>query len=52
MDARPLDVREVCYIAAVLLEFGWVWWMLTNYGVNLAVISVIIYYKVRGHEAP
>ncbi len=43
---------EVCYIAAVLLEFGWVWWMLTNYGVNLFVISVIIYYKVRGHEAP
>jgi hypothetical protein len=42
---------EVCYIVAVLLEFGWVWWMLTNYTINLLVICVIIYYKVRGHEA-
>jgi uncharacterized protein with PQ loop repeat len=35
---------EVCYVAAVLLEFGWVGWMMFNYLVNLASLTVICRY--------
>ena len=40
-------IGEVCYVVAVLAEFGWVWWLLANYLTNLVVISVILAYKVR-----
>jgi len=36
---------EVCYIIAVLMEFGWVDWMLTNYIVNFVCLCWIIRYK-------
>ena len=35
---------EVCYIIAVLTEFGFVIWMMFNYLLNLIWISVIFYY--------
>jgi hypothetical protein len=41
---------EVFYTIAVLAEFGWVGWLLINYLVNIAVISVIIFWKVKGNE--
>lgn len=40
---------EVFYTIAVLAEFGWVGWLLINYIVNILVISVIIFWKVRGN---
>jgi uncharacterized protein with PQ loop repeat len=38
---------EVCYIISVLMKFGWVHWMMFNYGANIVSISVIIFYLVR-----
>lgn len=26
---------EICYVAAVLTEFGWVAWMMVNYTLNI-----------------
>ena len=40
-------VGEICYVASVLMKFGWVNWMMFNYGANIASISVIIVYLVR-----
>ncbi len=40
-------VGEVCYVISVLLKFGWVNWMMFNYGANIVSISVIIFYLVR-----
>lgn len=36
---------EVCYVAAVLLEFGWVGWMMFNYILNTVCLLVILRYK-------
>jgi uncharacterized protein with PQ loop repeat len=36
-----------CYIASVLMKFGWVSWMMFNYTINLVSIAVIGYYLVR-----
>ncbi len=36
---------EVCYVIATLTQFGWVYWMLTNYLMNLACISVMLRYR-------
>jgi len=37
-------IGEVCYVASVLMKFGWVNWMMFNYIVNIFSITVIIYY--------
>jgi len=37
---------EVCYVAAVLMEFGWVGWMMVNYIVNLICLFVIWRYRI------
>ena len=37
-------VGEVCYVASVLMKFGWVNWMMFNYMANIFSIIVIIYY--------
>jgi len=37
---------EVCYVSAVLLEFGWVWWMIVNYFVNILCLLVICRYRL------
>ena len=37
-------VGEICYVASVLMKFGWVNWMMFNYMANIFSISVIIYY--------
>jgi len=36
---------ELCYVAAVLLEFGWVGWMMFNYILNTLCLIVILRYK-------
>lgn len=38
---------EVCYVAAVLLQFGWVGWMLTNYIVNILCILIMGFYYFK-----
>lgn len=37
---------EICYIAAVLLEFGWVSWLMANYILNLVWITIIVRYRL------
>ncbi len=37
---------EICYVTAVLLEFGWVAWMMTNYVMNILWIVVMFRYLV------
>jgi len=37
-------VGEICYVASVLMKFGWVNWMMFNYMANIFSIMVIIYY--------
>jgi uncharacterized protein with PQ loop repeat len=43
-------VGEVCYIASILMKFGWVNWLMFNYIVNLVSIAVISYYVVRDRK--
>lgn len=38
-------VGEICYVIAILKEFGWVPWLLTNYSMNLVCLVWIIRYK-------
>lgn len=40
-------VGEVCYVASVLLKFGWVGWMMFNYCMNIASVFVIGFFLVR-----
>lgn len=40
----------MCYIIAVLMEFGWVDWMLTNYIINLVCLCWLIRYKFYPRE--
>jgi uncharacterized protein with PQ loop repeat len=42
---------EVCYVVSVLLKFGWVDWMMLNYGLNILFASVIAYYMVFPKES-
>jgi len=37
---------EICYVMAVLMEFGWVAWMMVNYILNIAWILVMLRYLV------
>ena len=37
---------EICYVASVLMKFGWVNWMMFNYMANIFSITVIMYYLV------
>jgi uncharacterized protein with PQ loop repeat len=41
---------EVCYIASILMKFGWVNWLMFNYIVNLVSIAVISYYVIRDRK--
>ncbi len=43
-------VGEVCYIAGVLMKFGWVNWMMFNYITNIISIAVISWYMVRDRK--
>jgi len=40
-------VGEICYVGAVLLQFGWVGWMMFNYVLNIVCIVVIGVYYFR-----
>ena len=45
---------EVLYIASVLMQFGWVGWMMFNYFGNLIMVSIILRYYLfprRIHSA-
>jgi hypothetical protein len=35
---------EIFYGSAVYLEYGWIWWMMVNYVLNIACILVIFRY--------
>lgn len=35
---------EIFYGSAVYLEFGWVWWMMVNYVLNIICILIIFRY--------
>lgn len=37
---------EVCYIASVLMKFGFVDWMMVNYVMNIICVVVIGYWKL------
>lgn len=39
-------IGELCYVAAVLMEFGWVAWMLMNYILNIVCVSVMFKYLI------
>lgn len=41
---------EVCYVTAVLMEFGWVAWMLTNYLLNIIFVLVMFKYLIWPRE--
>lgn len=38
---------ELCYVASVLMKFGWVGWMMFNYFMNIGAVFVIGYFLVR-----
>jgi uncharacterized protein with PQ loop repeat len=40
-------IGEVLYIVAVIQEFGYVLWQLSNYAVNIICVSVILYYRIK-----
>jgi uncharacterized protein with PQ loop repeat len=44
-------IGEVCYVASVLMKFGWVGWMMFNYLANLFSICVIIIYLIKDRRA-
>lgn len=35
---------EICYVVATIGEFGLVWWLLTNYILNILFISMMLRY--------
>lgn len=37
---------EICYVVAVLMKFGWVSWMMTNYILNIMWVLVMLRYLV------
>jgi len=37
---------EMCYIAAVLIQFGWVGWMMVNYTFNLICVFIMVRYRL------
>ncbi len=37
---------EVFYVGAVLMEFGWIWWMLINYLTNIVCLFIICRYRI------
>ncbi|KKN46360.1 hypothetical protein LCGC14_0673880 [marine sediment metagenome] len=39
-------IGEVCYIIQVLVDYGFVPWMMFNYLLNVFFIVVVLYYKV------
>jgi len=43
-------IGEVCYVASVLMKFGWVNWMMFNYMANIFSITVITYYLVMDRK--
>lgn len=43
-------VGEVCYVASILMKFGWVTWMMFNYTANIFSIAVIIYYLIHDRK--
>lgn len=44
-------IGEVCYVAAVLMQFGWVWWMMVNYIINLICLLVLCRYRFWPKES-
>jgi uncharacterized protein with PQ loop repeat len=38
---------EVCYVAGILLKYGWVSWMMFNYISNMVSIVVISYFAIQ-----
>ena len=41
---------EVCYVIQVLIDFGWVVWMMFNYLLNIIFIMIVLYYKAKRHD--
>lgn len=39
-------IGEICYATAMCMEFGWVWWMMTNYIFNTICLLVIFRYRL------
>jgi len=37
-------IGELCYVAGVLLQFGFVAWMMTNYMLNIACVLIMLRY--------
>ncbi len=40
---------EVCYVASILMKYGWVGWMMFNYISNIVSIVIIGYFTVRDY---
>ena len=38
---------EVCYVASILMKYGWVNWMMFNYLCNILSILIISYYALQ-----
>jgi len=43
-------VGEICYVASILMKFGWVTWMMFNYTANIFSIAVITFYLLRDRK--
>ena len=41
------SIGEVCYIVQVLVDYGFVIWMMFNYLLNIIFIVIILFYKAR-----
>lgn len=39
-------IGEIFYATAMCIEFGWVWWMMTNYIFNAVCLMVIFRYRL------
>lgn len=38
-------VGEVCYVTALLMTIGWIWWMMFNYIISLACLLAICRFR-------
>ncbi len=41
------SIGEVCYVVQVMVDYGFVPWMMFNYLMNILFIAVILYFKVK-----
>jgi len=38
---------EILCTIAIIMDYGFIWWILSNYAVNAACILIILFYKAK-----